>query len=655
MGRVKRISATENALDRPMYTRKTLVDLFEASCGRFARNPMFWEKSGEHYASSTYAEMQEQVHAFACGLMDLGIRKGDRIALLSQARKDWVVSELGILYAGAVSVPLSVKLETSELMFRLKHSGARMLIISSFQYPKIKDVLFELPRLDKVIILDPQDKYENIEQYIGDLLEQGSIYMQQHKPVCESKFKAVQPEDCALISYTSGTTADPKGIMLSHKNLVTNTEQSLQMFSVGEDYRLLLILPLDHSFAHTTGMYVFIASGAALASVQLGRTPAASLKNLFTNIQEIKPDALLSVPTLAKNVKKNIDNGIRKKGSFARGLFSLGLKAAYAYNGNGSNRGKGSRKVYWPVYWFVDRMIFRKIRQNFGGKLKYFVGGGALLDLEIQKFFYAIGLPMYQGYGLSEAAPVISSNTIQAHRLGSSGKVVPGLEVRICDEEGNSVKPGDKGEIAVRGDNVMLGYYRNEEATREALRDGWLYTGDLGYFDRDGFLYVLGRFKSLLIGDDGEKYSPEGIEEYIEEISTYIRQVMVYNNQNPYTTALIHPDPQSLKRRLRLKEDSPVSEHTCQEAIEIIKSELESFKEGDQDGSIPTRWLPAAFAIINEGFTEENQFLNSTLKMVRGKITEHYRDRIDQLYTREGKDIMNPQNVKAMHALLTGS
>jgi long-chain acyl-CoA synthetase len=309
--------------------------------------------------------------------------------------------------------------------------------------------------------------------------------------------------------------------------------------------------------------------------------------------------------------------------------------------------------MYWTVYWLINTLVFNKVRQSFGGKLKYFVGGGALLDLELQKFFYAIGLPMYQGYGLSEASPVISSNNIRDHKMGSSGKIVPGLEVKICDEEGRPVGQGDKGEIVIKGDNVMLGYYRNEEATRETLRDGWLYTGDLGYFDREGFLYVLGRSKSLLIGDDGEKYSPEGIEEYIEEKSVLIRQILVYNNQDPYTTALIHPDAKALKLQLRLKQGQPVTEQICRNAIQCLRTEIDGFRKGDHDGAIPQRWLPVAFAIIDEGFTEENHFLNSTMKVVRGKITEHYRERIEQLYTQEGKDVMSPANIQAMKALLT--
>jgi len=632
-------------------SEKTLVSLFENSVEKYPKNIMFREKLNDKYEATPYREMHSRILKFAGGLVHLGVTKGDRVALLAQARKDWITAELGILYTGAINVPLSVKLESQELLFRLKHAGVKILVISSYMYPRLKDPFYALPELQKIILLDPMEEYTQNEIFLEDLLQYGEAYIKGNKKQFQNIVRAVKEDDCALISYTSGTTADPKGIMLSHKNLYTNCEQSLQMFSVAEDYRILFILPLDHSFAHTTGMYVFLASGASLASVQLGRTPAATLKNVFTNIKEIRPDTLLSVPTVAKNLKKNIENGIRKKGFFTRLLFDLGLKMTYSYNGLGWDRGKGRRKFYRPFYKLFDQFIFSAVRENFGGRLKYFVGGGALLDIELQKFFLAIGMPMYQGYGLSEASPVISSNTIQEHKMGSSGKIVPNLKVKICDEAGNMLPTGQKGEIVVKGDNVMRGYYKNAEATHGAIKEGWLYTGDMGYFDPDGFLYVLGRFKSLLIGDDGEKYSPEGIEEYIEEKSDIIHQIIIYNNQNPYTTALIYPNRDALQKHLKKLHLTAESEAGQKMIVKRIQQELDSLTDGDQTVKFPQRWFPVTFKILEEGFTEQNFLLNSTLKIVRGKIIDRYKHQIEFMYTPEGKSILNPTNLEAVHKL----
>ena len=299
-----------------------------------------------------------------------------------------------------------------------------------------------------------------------------------------------------------------------------------------------------------------------------------------------------------------------------------------------------------------DKLIFSKIRENFGGKLEFFVGGAALLDIEMQKFFYAIGIPMFQGYGLSEAAPVISGNSMKKHKLGSSGFLVKNLELKICSEEGKELPLGEKGEIVVKGKNVMVGYWQNEKATKEAIKNGWLHTGDLGYTDNDGFLYVLGRYKSLLISDDGEKYSPEGIEEAFIEQSKYIDQCMLYNNQNKYTIALIVPNREAVKRWMTENSINNKSDEGKKDILKLFESELNEYqKNGKYETMFPHRWLPAAIAILEEGFTEENQLLNSTLKIVRRKITECYREKIDFLYSSEAKDINNSVNMDVIGKL----
>jgi long-chain acyl-CoA synthetase len=292
-----------------------------------------------------------------------------------------------------------------------------------------------------------------------------------------------------------------------------------------------------------------------------------------------------------------------------------------------------------------DKILFSKIREGFGGNLEFFIGGGALLDIELQRFFYAIGIPMFQGYGLSEAAPIISGNVPAIHKLGSSGRVVKNLEVKIINSDGNEVPIGESGEIICKGENVMAGYWNNEKSTKETLKDGWLYTGDLGYLDNDGFLYVLGRFKSLLIGNDGEKYSPEGIEEAFVDQSRFIEQVMLYNNQSQYTICLLYPNIPEILKELKKLNLSINSEDGKEAVFNIIQSEINRYKKGGEfEGMFPEKWLPTSIGILGEGFNEENKFLNSTLKMVRNKITEFYSNRIEYLYTSEGKNINNEQN-----------
>jgi long-chain acyl-CoA synthetase len=633
---------------------RTLINLFEDCVKKYSDYVFLLEKKNNKYKGSTFKEIQEKVHQFGAGLVSLGVQKGDRIALLSEGRNDWVISELGIFFAGAVNVPLSVKLtEPAELKFRIEHSGSKFIIASKNQAKKIAPLKKSLPDLEKLILLDSQEDCKDFEILFADILKRGKDFLKEKPEVFRERWQSVQEDDYANICYTSGTTADPKGIILSHRNYVANINQSLSLFSIPRYWTTLLILPWDHAFAHTCGIYTLMSCGASMASVQVGETPMETLKNIPINIKENRPYLLMSVPALAKNFKKNIEKGIRDKGPLAEKLFNFALKVAFIHNGNGWNRGKGLRFLLKPMLLLFDRILFSKVRDGFGGNLVYFIGGGALLDIDLQRFFYAVGIPMYQGYGLTEAAPVISANNPEKHKMGSSGALVKDLELKICDNDGFKLPPGEKGEIVVKGDNVMMGYWANPEATRETIRDGWLFTGDLGYMDADGFLYVLGRFKSLLIGDDGEKYSPESIEEALVQHSMYIDQCMLYNNQNGYTAALVYPNAQSLKTWLSGHSKDADDEESAREAIQLIESQIDQFLAGGKfEDLFPHRWLPATFAILEEGFTEDNHLLNSTLKMVRPKITEQFKDRIDFMYTPQGKTIFNEMNINVIKNML---
>lgn len=631
---------------------KTIIDLFEESVRKFGKNTFLWEKKTTKFEPITYEETKQQVYRFAAGLLSLGIEAGDKIALLSEGRNDWIIGELGILYTGAVNVPLSVKLEESnDLLFRLKHSESKYIIVSGAHLQKIRVIIKDLPLIEKVIIFDPVEAYDGKEIPLENVLKDGDRYLETNREELIARSKAVKPNDMANISYTSGTTADPKGIMLSHRNYTANVEQAMSLIKITPEDSNLIIIPLDHCFGHVAGFYSFMAYGANVATVQIGKTPIESLKNIPKNINEFKPTVIMSVPALAKSFRKNIENTIHAKGKNIEKLFQHALKVAYEYNKEGYNKGgitQIHKKILLSIY---DKLIFSKVREALGGKLKFFIGGGALLDIELQRFFYAVGMPMFQGYGLSEATPVISSNSMKKHKLGSSGTLVANMDLKILDLDGNESPVGEKGEIVIKGENVMLGYWKNPEATAETIRDGWLHTGDMGYMDKDGFLYVLGRFKSLLISNDGEKYSPEGIEEGICDKSKYLEQMMLHNNQDPYTVALVVPDKEQLKRYVeRIKPGIDWNTREAKEmALKKIQEVINRYKNnGIYAGEFPERWLPTAIAVLPEAFTEQNQLLNSSMKMVRGKIEERYKDRLEFLYTPEGKNIINDQNLFSM-------
>lgn len=636
---------------------KSLIQFFEESVEKYSNNVYLWEKPADKYEGTTYGETRKQVYEFAAGLIKLGIKKGDRLSLISEGRNNWVIGEMGILYTGALNVPLSVKLNPEEIKFRINHSGARMILVSSIQAAKLKEIIKDCPSLEKIIHFDTQEEYAANEIHFNEVRKIGREWLDEsgNMAIFEELFKSITPADFANICYTSGTTADPKGIILTHGNYVTNVYQAYSLIDLPSFYKTLLILPWDHSFGHTCGIFAFMGKGASIASVKTGKTPMETLRNLPVCLKEIKPNLLMSVPAIAKNFRKNIEKGIKEKGTLIELLFNHAIKISYSYNKEGCNKGEGLQKLKRPLLKLYDKILFSKIREGYGGELDYFIGGGALLEIELQRFFYALGIPMYQGYGLSEASPIISSNSASSHKLGSSGVLVNNMDLKICDDEGNELPVNQKGEIVIRGGNVMHGYWKNDTATRETIKDGWLYTGDMGYMSDDGFLYVLGRFKSLLIADDGEKFSPEGIEEAISEQSKYVDQCMLFNNQKPYTVALIVPNQHSLKLFLEEKDLTADSDEGKRAVITLIENEINEYRSNGKYGNMfPQRWLPVAIGILEQSFTEENGLMNSTMKFVRGKIMDKYQDLIDYLYTPDAKIVTNERNIEEVEKMKLG-
>ncbi|MFI3323109.1 MAG: AMP-binding protein [Rikenellaceae bacterium] len=622
--------------------KNTLIDLFERSVEKYSTNVFLKEKIGQEWQETTFAQTRDQVYRFGAGLVALGVEKGDTISLLSEGRNAWIIGELAIFYAGATNVPLTAKMDNvSDLLFRINHSDSSYILTSQAQIQKVRSMKAELTNIKHIIVFDTLDSYEDREISMAEVCQMGDKYLETNREELMARAQSIQNDDVATISYTSGTTADPKGIMLTHRNYTANVEQALTLMDIPQDYRTLIILPLDHCFAHVTGFYIFLNQGATVATVQQGRTPAEALRNIPINIKEIKPNLILSVPALAKSFKKSIETSIRSKGKFTEWLFNTGLKTAIAYNRDGWSRGKGWVAILKPLVALFDKILFSKVREGMGGELDLFVGGGALLSTDLQEFYYAIGMPMFQGYGLSEATPVISSNALVYHKFGTSGRLVKPLDIKIVDADGVELPRGEKGEMVVRGENVMKGYWKNEAATAETVIDGWLHTGDMGYIDEDDFLVVLGRFKSLLIGSDGEKYSPEGIEEALVGTSPYIDQIVLHNNQDPYTTALIVPNIDALKGSVSAAWGSDEAQR---EAVALVQSSINAFKKGGaMAGEFPERWLPVSFALLSEPFTEQNKMVNSTMKIVRNKVEEAYADRIAAMYG-DAKDINNVDN-----------
>ena len=635
-----------------MPERLTIIDFVEKYTREYASHVLLREKPADHWTETTFEQTRLEAYRVAAGLMSLGINKGDKISLLSEGRNLWVIGELGILYAGAVNVPLSIKLEEgSDLVFRIRHSDSRFVMVSGSQLPKIRRIVSELPALEKIIVFDEIEDRRDNEITMSEVLALGDAFLKEHPGELEARYRSIGPDDYANISYTSGTTADPKGILLTHRNYTANVEQAHSVVAIEPDSVMLIILPLDHCFAHVAGFYTMMSYCGSIATVPVGKTPMAALRNIPMAIKEVRPHVMLSVPALARNFKKNIETAIKAKGPKVEKLYNFALNLAISYNKEYYNRGGILQIWKKPLIALFDKLIFKTVRQNLGGRMQFFIGGGALLDIELQRYYCAIGIPMFQGYGLSEATPIISANSAGHCIFGSSGRVVKPMDIKICDGDGKSLPYGERGEIVVRGENVMAGYWKNPVSTAETVVDGWLHTGDMGYMRDEEFLYVVGRFKSLLISADGEKYSPEGFEDSLTDGSKYIDQVVLHNNQDPYTTVIVVPNKEALKEYV--KSSNPGIDIDSREAKELmlkkIQDEVNSYRKGgSRAGLFPERWLPAAIIVADEPFTEQNHMVNSTMKIVRGKVEKHYADRIEYALTPEGKNLLNDKNIASL-------
>ncbi len=642
-----------------MAAKRTLTGLLRESARKYANWTFMMERHAEGYVGATFKEVEREAEAIAGFFLSREIEKGDRIALLSEGRNSWVSTEFGILLSGAISVPISIKIKTrEELLFRLKHSGSRFIVVSEGQLTKVLPLLNELPDAEAVVLMDtlPEGvsfKGSGVKVYQWkEVIESGERFIRENPKAIGEREEGIDENDPATLTYTSGTTAEPKGIVLSHKNYWVNVSDVNEVFRIPIPFYTLLILPWDHSFAHTAGIYSFLKKGSVVAAVEPGKTEIGTLRNIPKNIREVRPTYLLVVPALVESFRRSIESKIEESGSLAKLLFRVTVTMGTRLIGNGFKKATDPLSLLlWPVYIPLRGIISKQLKASLGGRIRFMVSGGSGVSDDHVKWFTALGLPIYQGYGLSETSPVISCNTFEKgeFKIGSSGKPFPWAKVRIVDEEGNPLPAGSTGEITVKGDCVMIGYWRNEKATREAIVDGWFHTGDLGYLDEDGFLFITGRIKSLLVGEDGEKYSPEALEQHLVDHIPFISQVMLYNQQNPYTVALIVPDREKMKKWAEERGFPAEGDETVERIIDSIADSLKKYREDKRlSQRFMPQWVPKTFAILPESFNEENGMINSTLKMVRRRIVSAYRETIDALYgeNENPKNDSNRTNLK---------
>ncbi len=578
---------------RAVCEAPSLPAAFFASARRRGEAPAQWRREKGGYAPIGYGEMAARIRQVAAGLIATGIEPGDRVAILMENRPEWAVADFAILAVGAVTVPLYCTYRTQDMAFVLNDAGCRAAFVSG---GKLQERLMEAATacegLQRIWTLEEGGE-EGILQPLAAMAREddGAV---------EARLGAVGRDALATLVYTSGTTGDPKGVMLSHGNILANLEAVPDVIELRGDDRLLSFLPLAHALERMASHFLVYAYGL---SVAFAERPDTVAKNLV----EARPTIMVSVPRMLEVVRGRILAQASKQKGLKRRLFDAWLAAS-----------RSRRGWRWRV---LDRMVGRKLRERFGGRLRAMVSGGAPLAEEVGEFFEAMGIPVLQGYGLSETAPLLTVNPYHDRRPGTVGPAVRGVELRLAED----------GEILARGPNVMQGYWRRPEDTREVLDgDGWLHTGDVGEMDADGWLRITDRKKDLIVNSGGENIAPQRIESLLAT-DELIGQAVVYGDRKPYLVALIAPD-RDAALAWAAEQGLPETDWAHLAASKVLKKELQNRINRLLAPLNPFEQV-RRIHVLPEPFTIESGLLTPTLKVKRRRVYDQYREVLEGLYS----------------------
>lgn len=643
--------------------KKTVLGMLDDAASTWPDAPYALRKTDEGFVASSFSEVRAAAKAFAAWLLLSGFAPSDKVVIIGEGSPEWLEGEFGAFYAGLVSVPLSIKLTPDEILFRIDHSEANLVLTTHNQIETIVRLIAARKGAPLTIVyLDDDAAWAKAKAAEAGLAATSLAAFSEavaagKEALAEPSGKlsarldsigdAVEEDTVATISYTSGTMGNPKGIMLTHLNFWTNSHD-LSIRFITPRFRTLIILPVDHSFIHTSAVFTALWSGVALYFVDGRAGGIAMLKNIPLNIQECQPTFLFTVPALTVNFMKKIQAGVEQKGPVAAKLFNAGMEAAAKWMGDGCHKAPLADKIssFFP-YFIAKTILFGPIKKKaLGGSIIFCISGGSKLDLKQQRFFTALGAPLLPGYGLTEAGPVVSASVLDRYKFGTVGIPMPSTQCTILDEDGRELPPGETGEIAVAGDSVMKGYYRNPEATAAAFKGEYLLTGDLGFMDEDGFLNVVGRKRALLISESGDKYSPETIEDAVMASTSVIEQCMTWCLYSKHPCALVTLDMVKTKALISEKRIS-----TAEELCRALQDEFFRFKTSPGPKRVQAKWVPITFQIVKGQFSEQDGTINSTMKLVRRKVEERYKELIDYSYSSEGSTTVNPRNISTLKEL----
>ncbi|MBI4115195.1 MAG: long-chain fatty acid--CoA ligase [Candidatus Omnitrophica bacterium] len=588
--------------------------IWRANCS--PNKPALWFKKEGRFQFFTWKEFQDRVQGVTLALYQLGVRRGDRVGILSENRPEWAFADLGILSLGAASVPIYPTSSRKDCHYVLEHAEVSVLFVSTVdQFEKIKPLVQE-GKLKTVIGFDLREIQSPHVWTFTDCLEKGRLGNLNNSDLYDQLVQKVTRDDLATLIYTSGTTGPPKGVMLTHGNFLSNCEASSGVLLFPENERTLSFLPLSHVFERMAGYYFMIQQGASIAY-------AENMQTVAQDLLLVRPTVAASVPRFFEKMHAHIVDTVQKSSPLKQAIFHWSIEV-----GRKAGEKRATKKPLPPLlklqFLLAKALVFNKLKRSLGGRIRFFISGGAPLAKELGEFFYAADVLILEGYGLTETSPVISVNRPDHFKFGTVGPPLPGVEVRIAED----------GEVLTKGPLIMKGYFKNEEATREVIRDGWFYTGDLGEIDSDGFLKITGRKKDIIVTAGGKNISPQNIENEILGDSLF-SQVVIIGDRKPYLVALVVPNRHELER---LSKEEGIQSSSWEDLLrknrihEIVAQRLrERTKEFAHYEQIQY------FHLLPKELTQDAGELTPTLKVKRRVVMERYASIIEALYQSQPK------------------
>ena len=569
---------------------------------------ILYKKEGQYVPIST-EEFGNRVKYFCLGLKDLGFEQGDKMIILSESRPEWIISDLGCLCFGGITVPIYTSLMSEPIKYIIDNSDSKIVVYSTpEQGEKIEAIKNELTKVEHYITFS-EEAPEGVLTF-AQVLEKGKKIAEQKPELFEELTLKIKPDDVATINYTSGTTGIPKGVMLTHSNFFSNVKASSTVIDFSEKDTVLSWLPLSHVLERMV-TFTLLYKGCTIAY-------AESLDTVAENMPEVKPHIMVCVPRLFEKFYSKVMDNVLSSSSLKRKIFFWATKVGKEYG----NRKLLNQHISGGLQFkrnLAHKLVFSKIIEKTGGRVRFFVSGGAPLSKDIAEFFYALGLVILEGYGLTETSPVIAVNTFDNLKFGSVGKPIPGVEVKIAED----------GEILTKGPHVMKGYYKMETETNEAMQGGWFSTGDIGHLDEEGFLVITDRKKDILVTAGGKNVAPQPIENLLKT-NPYISNAVVIGDNRRFISALVVPDFE------KLEEYAKSNNIAYENQSELTrKEEILNFMLAEVDRSTPAL---AAYerikkiALLDRDFEEEKGEITPTLKVKRNIVENKYKDIIDSMY-----------------------